>query len=962
MTLAIPLLAMLLTNTSGASFYPSRLEDPKAVYLTGAKGDGIADDSEAIQNAIDTVPGQGILFVPEGRYRLTKTITVWPGVRVIGYGRRRPTFFLGDNTPGYSETEKLMVFFAGRRGTAEQPAIPVGTRGQDFGLPNDANPGTFYSAMSNIDLEVGKGNPSAVGVRGRYAQHCYLAHMDFRLASGLAGIHDIGNEADDLRFFGGEYGIITRTPSPGWQFTLVDSHFEGQTKASILTRVTGLTLVRPSFKDLPTAVEVDADRSEQLWIEDGRMENVSGPALIVSRENSLRTQINAENVTCRSVKTFAKFRESGRTLNASGEVYTVRNLSHGLHYKDLDTTPKVETRFDAHTAPFPDSKPGLSLPPAEEWTNLRSLGAKGDGTTDDTEILRKAVAEHRTIYLPQGHYRVTDTILLRPDTILIGLNPITTQLVLTDATPGYGAGGRLPFAGAPKPLLETPQGGSNVVSGIGLDTGGNNPKAVAALWKSGKESLMEDVKFIGGHGSNVPIYNVDHTGDPDPSRRWDSQYPSLWVTDGGGGTFKNIWTASTFAQAGMHVTDTSTEGQVYEMSSEHHVRNEVVIRNSSNWRFVALQTEEERGESSAALPLEIEGCHDITVANLNMYRVVSVVQPFPTAVRVNDSENVHFRGVHCYSNSKVSFDNLLIADGAELRQREFAWLDLKTPPLGEGQGRGRPDHRVTRLATGFTNISGGVTAPNGDFYFVDARWHRIHRWDTKKKVVTTVSDAPLSPVNLFLDKSGNLMVVSYAGKGVVYTLAKGGVEALTPQPATLRPNAHPYLPVTDWILDPEFLNLGRTQGTTHRPWHFVSPDGSAFLPVPQSFVDGSLTWGVKLMDTIRSFGLAKATPGKPFYVTEESGMRTYVADVAPDGCLMNARLFCEQGGEGVAVGPDGRVYLAAGQVYVYSPDGRLVDTIRVPERPTQVLFGGPDGKTLYICARTSLYQVRISRR
>ena len=93
---------------------------------------------------------------------------------------------------------------------------------------------------------------------------------------------------------------------------------------------------------------------------------------------------------------------------------------------------------------------------------------------------------------------------------------------------------------------------------------------------------------------------------PTPNRRWDSQYPSLWVTDGGGGTFFDIWTPSTFAQAGMLVSDTSTEGRVYEMSSEHHVRYEVQLRSVANWRLYALQTEEERGEGGFALPLEID--------------------------------------------------------------------------------------------------------------------------------------------------------------------------------------------------------------------------------------------------------------------------------------------------------------------------------------------------------------------
>jgi polygalacturonase len=58
-----------------ASVYPQRLEDPEAVYLTPdhfpVRADGKADDSAAIQQAIDRVQdttGQGIVFIPSGRY------------------------------------------------------------------------------------------------------------------------------------------------------------------------------------------------------------------------------------------------------------------------------------------------------------------------------------------------------------------------------------------------------------------------------------------------------------------------------------------------------------------------------------------------------------------------------------------------------------------------------------------------------------------------------------------------------------------------------------------------------------------------------------------------------------------------------------------------------------------------------------------------------------------------------
>src|SRR5208283_2616372 len=88
-----------------ASYYPARLDDPKAVYLTQdrfpVRGDGNADDSAAIQAAVDRVQAttdEGILLIPEGRYRVTRTIYVWPGVRLIGYGEKRPVFVLANRT------------------------------------------------------------------------------------------------------------------------------------------------------------------------------------------------------------------------------------------------------------------------------------------------------------------------------------------------------------------------------------------------------------------------------------------------------------------------------------------------------------------------------------------------------------------------------------------------------------------------------------------------------------------------------------------------------------------------------------------------------------------------------------------------------------------------------------------------------------------------------------------------
>jgi hypothetical protein len=162
------------------------------------------------------------------------------------------------------------------------------------------------------------------------------------------------------------------------------------------------------------------------------------------------------------------------------------------------------------------------------------------------------------------------------------------------------------------------------------------------------------------------------------------------------------------------------------------------------------------------------------------------------------------------------------------------------------------------------------------------------------------------------------------------------------------------LPVDYWRNENDFLEAE----SATKPYQFISPDGTTFIPAGETFVSGHLYYGSKLNDELRAFGIAHAVSGDAFYLTDEEEEKTYVGDVGPDGSVSNLKLFAGQGGEGLAVDEKGNLYLAAGQVYVYDPSGRLIDTIKVPERPSQLLFGGSDGRLLFILARSSLYAVQ----
>ena len=1016
------LFATLLAGIApAASVITTRLEDPRAVYLSaaefGAKGDGQTDDSAAIQAAIDKAENrvrEGILFVPSGRYRVTRTIYMWPGVRIFGFGATRPVFVLPPDTPGFQKGVGVMVMFTGARIGGGAPSGPGGG-GRGFRIPfppvgsvppneaiADANPGTFYPAMSNIDFEIGDGNPAAIGVRFHAAQHAYLSHMDFRTGSGLAALTEIGNYAQDLKFYGGRYGILTDKPSPAWQFTLVDSVFEGQRETAIREHEAGLTLIRDTFRNVPVGIDIDPQYYDQLWAKDCRFENVSRAAVIIGNEKSHLNEIGFENAIAKEVPTFALFRESGRKVAGKGPVYRVRSFNYGLILPGLGAPGVLGQRYDAAAlSSLPVTMPPAipPLPPTPEWTNVRTLGVNGDGKTDDTGAIQKAIDGHRVLYFPSGLYLVKDTITLKPDTVLIGLHPLMTQIDLPDGTAGFQG------LGAPRAVILVPAGGRNLMSGLGIYTGGINPRAVGVLWWAGAASLMDDVRLLGGHGSgSANPYNANHTADPDPRKRWDGQYPSIWVTNGGGGTFANIWTPSTFAQAGFYVSDTKTPGHVYQMSLEHHVRTELKLDRVENWDFHAPQTEEEAGESAECLSLEISRSKNITIANYHAYRVTRSLTPFPAAVRLYQSGDIHFRNVHvnaesgfatCDQNgcgtflraSRFPYENAIqdVTHHLEAREREFAVLDVPAAPAGRPLGRApakasavlAPGASVRKLEDGFFSISGAAVDSAGKLYFVDHWQQRIYGW-SEAEGLTVERDHPLDPVNLAFDKSGNLLVLSSAGaQGTVYSFrpgAPGGqMTEIAPQDTKARPGARAVLPVSYWN-NGEFANqlnfdemtyttLGemfRRDVSAPKAKQYVSPDGSVFLPATRVFQQGPSDYtGWRFSDNLDTHGFVSAAPGERVYVSNQSEDVTYRATVRADGTLSDLEPFAPRGGECVAVDGRGNVYVANGQIFVYNPAGKEIGRIDVPERPIDIVFGGAENRTLFILGHHALFATRV---
>jgi pectate lyase-like protein len=991
---------------ASTSAFESAPADARAVTVKG-KGDGRADDSDAIQQAIDQAAehtGGGVVFLPSGRYRISRTILVWPAVRVFGTGPTRPVLVLGNNTPGFQRGVGSMVVFTGVKrganardvGGAEMPRVP-------FPPPTvvpfdpkiwDANPNTFYSAMNNVDIEIGSGNPAATGIRFRVAQHSYLANMDFKLGSGFAGIYQAGNVVHNLHFHGGRYGIVTEKPSPAWQFTAIDSTFDGQKSAAIREHEAQLTLVNVVMRDTPVGIEIDRGYGDWLWGKDVRFEHVRQAAVVISNESTVYTQVGFENALASDTPVFAKFRDSGRTIAGKGSSYRVGSFTYGLTLPGLGQLGQMATSADltALTA-LPAQRPLAirPLPPVKEWANVHDLGVVGDGQADDTAALQRAIDSHRTVYLPLGVYRVTDTIRLRPDSVLIALHPSQTSIALPDNTPAYEG------VGEPKALVQSAEGGDAIISGVGLFTGGINRRATALLWSAGENSLIDDVKFEGGHGTELPNgtrfnpYNANHSADADAARRWDGQYPSLWVRRGGG-TISGVWSPNTYASAGLYISDTTTPGHVYETSVEHHVRNEIVFNRAANWELLAPQTEEEFGESLRAVSLEIRDSHDILVANYHGYRVTRTLGPAPAAVRLYGARDIHFRNVHVNGESgfatcddddcatflrltKYPYENAIedVAQGLLVREREFARLDVPATPTPVPPSKGPT---AKQLASGFEALGGGVFDSHGTLYFVDRIMQRIYSWRPDQGL-RIVSSHPLDAVNLAVDPAGNLLVLSNAGyQGAVYSLKPDGLDgALTPiaaGPAGAHPDAAIAVPAVWWVngefkdqYDPahdHFTTLAELFArdvATGPSREYATPDGSVVLPAFRVFHQGPPDQrGWRFSHSLDTHGFIIAKPGARIYVSNGSEAKTYAVTVGAKGTLTDLKVFAERGGESVATDSSGRVYVANGQVFVYGANGEQLGIIDIPERPLQLLVSG---QTLFVLSHHSLYSVSLAQ-
>ncbi len=273
---------------------------------------------------------------------------------------------------------------------------------------------------------------------------------------------------------------------------------------------------------------------------------------------------------------------------------------------------------------------------------------------------------------------------------------------------------------------------------------------------------------------------------------------------------------------------------------------------------------------------------------------------------------------------------------------------------GGGRGQGSPDPidpaaKLEVIADTFEFTEGPALDASGNIFFSDVRAAKIYKFSPDGKLsVYRENTGGANGLyfgndgNLFACQGDNARVVSIAPNGKLTVIADkyNGKAFNRPNDLWLDPKGGVY------FTDPASRRSPQNQDGGHV--YYVTPDRKKTIRV--------------INDMERPNGIVGSPDGKTLYVADPGAEQVYVCSINPDGTLTNKKLLAPVGSDGMTLDRRGNIYITWENVLIYNPAGEKIGEIETPERPTNVTFGGKEGRTLFITARTAFYSIKMRAR
>ena len=258
-----------------------------------------------------------------------------------------------------------------------------------------------------------------------------------------------------------------------------------------------------------------------------------------------------------------------------------------------------------------------------------------------------------------------------------------------------------------------------------------------------------------------------------------------------------------------------------------------------------------------------------------------------------------------------------------------------------------PGAKVERVASGFGFLEGPAADADGNLYFSDVTNERIHRWSPATGV-TVFRERSGRANGLRVDFDGTLLVCEMGNRQVTAIDLDGRLTVLADRYEDQRFNSPNDLWVDPkggiYFSDPRYGATDDQEINGHHVY-YLSADHETLLRVTD--------------DLVQPNGIIGTPDGSRVYVADHGAGRIWAYRPEADGSLSDKRLFISQGADGMTMDERGNLYLTGQDITIFDSIGQQIGSIGGSEPPANVAFGGPDGTTLYITARTSLYRVEM---
>ncbi len=497
----------------------------------GAKGDGITDDTAAIQAALNAYPnGQRIIYLPNGTYLISNTLS-WPG-----------------GTPGSGNEYKNTIL----QGQSEQGAI-VKLKNGAAGFTNAATPKAmlftgpapaqrFGNSIRNLTVDAGVSNPGAIGVQFNASNQGSMRQVTIRSGDGQ-GVHGLDmNFTDEIgplliknvTVNGFQYGI--RTGFTVNSQTLENITLNNQSVYGFYNTGQVINIRKLTSNNAVTAIYNAGGR---MTVIDSTLNGTGNAAGQPAIKSDFPLDLVIRNITTSGYQS--------AVVNA-GTTLTGPSISEFISGSIVSQFPTPSKTLNLPIKETPDVP--WDDPVTTPWANVVSYGAIPNDGKDDTAAIQAAIDSGKTtVYLPVGAYTLQGTVLLRNNVRRIIGTEANVEVPNT-VSPGF----KVVDGASPTVVFE--RIGSGYFSTPTIDNASSRTLVLRdATNVSGHMTGTGDI-FIENVVSN-PFQNWVFNGQNVWARQFNVENEGTHITNNGG----NLWILGLKTERGGTLIDTRAGGK-----------------------------------------------------------------------------------------------------------------------------------------------------------------------------------------------------------------------------------------------------------------------------------------------------------------------------------------------------------------------------------------------------------------